>query len=91
MRRAQKSGVGDEDYFNRALIDYQAKTGNTVSGRDKVRDDAKKKGRTLRASGSLSMNNEALARLMVTEITTPEKEQSDVFLEIKRREVECRE
>nr|GEW50664.1 hypothetical protein [Tanacetum cinerariifolium] len=61
---------------------------NTES-RDKARDAAKKKGS--RASGSSSMNDEALARLMVTEMTTQEKEQRDAFIEIKRREVKCRE
>ncbi|GJY15004.1 hypothetical protein Tco_0385426 [Tanacetum coccineum] len=56
-------------------------------GRDKARDATKKKGS--RASGSSSMNDVALARLMVTEMTAQEKEQRDAFLEIKRREVEC--
>nr|GEU43663.1 hypothetical protein [Tanacetum cinerariifolium] len=46
----------------------------------------KRKGR---ASRSSSMNDEALARLMVTEMTSQEKEQREAFLEIKRREVEC--
>nr|GEW91298.1 hypothetical protein [Tanacetum cinerariifolium] len=58
-------------------------------GRAKARDDAKKKGSS--ASGSSSMNDEALARLMVTEIATQEKEQRDSFLGIKGREVGCRE
>ncbi|GKF32269.1 hypothetical protein Tco_0102067 [Tanacetum coccineum] len=61
-------------------------------GRDKARDAAKKKGsRGTRALGSSSTNDKALARLMVTEMTTQEKEQQEAFLEIKRREVECRE
>ncbi|GKE82716.1 hypothetical protein Tco_1552716 [Tanacetum coccineum] len=56
---------------------------------DKARDAAKKKGsRLLRSS---SKNEEALARLMVTKMTDQEKEQRDAILEIKRREVECRE
>ncbi|GJW19093.1 hypothetical protein Tco_0026529 [Tanacetum coccineum] len=60
-------------------------------GRDKARNAAKKKGsRESRASGSSSMNDEAFARLMVTEMTSQEKEQREAFLEIKRREVECR-
>ncbi|GKE19788.1 hypothetical protein Tco_1431300 [Tanacetum coccineum] len=37
------------------------------------------------------MNDEALARLMVTEMASREKEERLAFLEIKRREVECRE
>ncbi|GKE67814.1 hypothetical protein Tco_1521975, partial [Tanacetum coccineum] len=56
-------------------------------GRDKARDAAKKKGS--RASGSSSMNDEALARLMVTEMAAQEKEQRDAFIEIKMRDVEC--
>ncbi|GJX46071.1 hypothetical protein Tco_0271261 [Tanacetum coccineum] len=55
----------------------------------KARDAAKKK--RSRASGYSSMNDDALARLIVTEMTTQEKEQREVFLEIKRRDVECRE
>nr|GEW50665.1 hypothetical protein [Tanacetum cinerariifolium] len=58
-------------------------------GKDKARDAVKKKGS--RSSRSSSMNDEALARLMVTEMTTQEKEQRDAFIEIKRREVKCRE
>ncbi|GKE26896.1 glutathione S-transferase T3-like protein [Tanacetum coccineum] len=121
MRRGQESGASDEDYFERALMDYQAETGTTFkyrhcweilknspkwmksevlskryksseSSSDKAIDAGKKKGsRVLRASGSSSMNDEALARLMVTEMTSQEKEQREVFLEIKMREVKCRE
>ncbi|GKA38640.1 hypothetical protein Tco_0731191 [Tanacetum coccineum] len=28
MRMAQDSGAGDEDYYNRALLDYEAETGS---------------------------------------------------------------
>ncbi|GKC26748.1 putative reverse transcriptase domain-containing protein [Tanacetum coccineum] len=160
MRRAHESGAEDEDYFNRALMDYQDETGTMFKyrhcwenlknspklkqsefpkfaaksgggskrykssgsssfnieseeasinlntnvggndedevqeirrpmGSDKARDAAKKQ--WSRASGSSSKNNEALARLMVTEMTTQEKEQRDAFIKIKRREVKCRE
>ncbi|GKD12521.1 hypothetical protein Tco_1196928 [Tanacetum coccineum] len=41
--------------------------------------------------GSSSMNDDALARLMVTEITDQEKEERLAFIGIKRREVECHE
>ncbi|GKD32468.1 zinc finger BED domain-containing protein RICESLEEPER 2-like protein [Tanacetum coccineum] len=58
-------------------------------GRDKVKDAAKKKGS--RASGSSSANDETLARLMVTKMAIQKKEERLAFLEIKRREVECRE
>ncbi|GKA35233.1 reverse transcriptase domain-containing protein [Tanacetum coccineum] len=61
-------------------------------GRDKAKDAAKKKG--LRALGSSSMNDEALARLMVSEMATQnehaiemQREERLAFLEIKRREV----
>ncbi|GJS21655.1 hypothetical protein Tco_0450287 [Tanacetum coccineum] len=37
------------------------------------------------------MNDDALARLMVTEITDQEKEERLAFIGIKRREVECHE
>ncbi|GKC73473.1 hypothetical protein Tco_1119356 [Tanacetum coccineum] len=57
--------------------------------RDKAKYAAKKKGS--RASGSSSMNDEALARLVVTEMANQEKEERLAFLEIKKREVECRE
>nr|GEV48011.1 hypothetical protein [Tanacetum cinerariifolium] len=58
-------------------------------GRDKARAAGKNKGSKM--SGSPTMNDDALYRLMVTEMTTHEKEQRETFLEIKRREVECHE
>nr|GEY24823.1 putative ribonuclease H-like domain-containing protein [Tanacetum cinerariifolium] len=58
-------------------------------GRDKARAAGKNKGS--KTSGSPTMNDDALYRLMVTEMTTHEKEQRETFLEIKRREVECHE
>ncbi|GKC68213.1 hypothetical protein Tco_1100811 [Tanacetum coccineum] len=58
-------------------------------GRDKARASGKNKG--LKASGLSSMNDDALAWLMVTKMTIQEKKQRETFLEIKRREVECRE
>ncbi|GKE60550.1 hypothetical protein Tco_1510917 [Tanacetum coccineum] len=75
MRSLQESEASDEDYYARAL--------------DKAEDAAKKKGS--RASGSSSMNDKALARLMVTEMENQEKEERLAFLAIKMREVECRE
>ncbi|GKB93529.1 reverse transcriptase domain-containing protein, partial [Tanacetum coccineum] len=58
-------------------------------GRDKARVAAKNKGS--KASRSSTMNDDALARLMVNEMTAAEIEQRDAFMELKRREVECRE
>ncbi|GJY82763.1 hypothetical protein Tco_0496139 [Tanacetum coccineum] len=65
-------------------------------GMDKAKD-LKKKG--ARSSGSsANINDEALARLMVSELATQtesamamKKEERATFLEIKRREVACRE
>ncbi|GJY35729.1 ALP1-like protein [Tanacetum coccineum] len=58
-------------------------------GRDKARAAGKNKGS--KASGSSTMNDDALARLMVNEMTAQEKEQREKNLEIKRMEVKCRE
>ncbi|GKA34441.1 gamma-glutamyltranspeptidase 1 [Tanacetum coccineum] len=159
------SGAGDEDYFNKALLDYEVKFGvpftlrhsweilkkspkwweqvvpkysnpnvakksktsgsssfNTESGdasfnlnvdaededenevkeiprtmgKDKARG-SKKKG--VGASGSsVNINDEAFAMLMVSELATQtqsivamKKEERDVYMEIKRREVDLRE
>ncbi|GKC49768.1 hypothetical protein Tco_1072513 [Tanacetum coccineum] len=62
---------------------------STTRGRDKARAAEKNKG--LKALGSSTINDDALARLMVTEMTTAEVQQREAFIEIKRREVECRE
>nr|GEY65779.1 RNA-directed DNA polymerase, eukaryota [Tanacetum cinerariifolium] len=56
-------------------------------GRDKVRSAGKNKG--LKASGSSTVNKDALTRLMVAVMTAREKEQREKFLKIKRRDVEC--
>ncbi|GKC98492.1 hypothetical protein Tco_1168767 [Tanacetum coccineum] len=58
-------------------------------GRDKARAAAKNKGS--KASGSSTMNDDALARLMVNEMTSAEVQQREAFIELKKREVECRE
>ncbi|GKC02437.1 glutathione S-transferase T3-like protein [Tanacetum coccineum] len=162
-RMAQESGAGDEDYFNKALLDYEAEFGlpftlrhcwevlkyspkwlkqvvpkysksskksktsgsssfNTESGdasinlnvdagdddenevqeiprtmgRDKARG-SKKKG--VGSSGSsMNMNDETLARLMVSELATQtasaiamKKDERAAYFEIKKREVELRE
>nr|GEX53631.1 hypothetical protein [Tanacetum cinerariifolium] len=57
--------------------------------RDKARAAAKNK--VSKTSGSSTMNDHPLARLMVTEITAQEKEEHLAFIEIKEREVECHE
>ncbi|GJW83344.1 hypothetical protein Tco_0156489, partial [Tanacetum coccineum] len=58
-------------------------------GRDKARAAAKNKGS--KVSASSTMNDDALARLVVNEMTSAEVEQREKFIELKRREVECRE
>ncbi|GJS99637.1 reverse transcriptase domain-containing protein [Tanacetum coccineum] len=156
--RQKRSGAGDEDYIQKAMIHYQAECGlpfkfrhcwevlkdslkfqeiafpnfnqgsqgsskrhkssgsssfnaesgdasinlnNTVNdkddvqeirrpeGRDKAKAAAKNKGS--KASGSSTMNDDALDRLMVTEMTAAEVAQREKFMELKMREVECRE
>ncbi|GJV04984.1 hypothetical protein Tco_1338553 [Tanacetum coccineum] len=47
--------------------------------------------RTSKASGSSTMNDDALARLMVTEMTAAKVAQREKFMKLKRRKVECRE
>ncbi|GKD69983.1 gamma-glutamyltranspeptidase 1 [Tanacetum coccineum] len=59
-------------------------------GRDKARA-AGRKNKESKSAGSSNVNEDALARLMVTEITAQGKEERLAFLDIKRREVECRE
>ncbi|GJV52822.1 hypothetical protein Tco_1448563 [Tanacetum coccineum] len=55
-------------------------------GRDKAR---KKKGS--KSGFTSNINEDAFAKLMVTEMTAQEKEERLAFLDIKGREVECRE
>ncbi|GKC68553.1 hypothetical protein Tco_1101151, partial [Tanacetum coccineum] len=62
---------------------------STTRGRDKARAAAKNKGSKM--SGSSTMNEDALSRLMVNEMTYAEVQQREAFMELKRREVECRE
>ncbi|GKA01227.1 hypothetical protein Tco_0673892 [Tanacetum coccineum] len=102
MRMAQESGAGDEDYVQRAVIHYEINTGVAFKlrhyevqeirpeGRDKARVAARKK-KGSKSGSTSNVNEDALAKLMVTEMTTPEKEERLAFLDIKRREVECRE
>ncbi|GJX39618.1 hypothetical protein Tco_0252921, partial [Tanacetum coccineum] len=59
-------------------------------GRDKARAVARKN-KGSKSSASSSVNDDELARLMLIEMGAQEKEERLVFLEIKMREVECRE
>nr|GEX62993.1 hypothetical protein [Tanacetum cinerariifolium] len=74
------TNVGDND-------EDEVKKIRRTMGRDKARAVGKNK--RSKASGSSTMNDDALARLMVTEMTTHKKEQREAFLKIKRMEVEC--
>ncbi|GJS63085.1 hypothetical protein Tco_0677649 [Tanacetum coccineum] len=58
-------------------------------GRDKARAAGKNKG--TKVSVSSTMNDYALARIMVTKMIAQEKEERLAFIEIKKREVKCRE
>nr|GEV21013.1 hypothetical protein [Tanacetum cinerariifolium] len=98
MRRAHVSGARDEDYFAMTLLDYQAEFGELQRpiGRDKAKGSKKKRVGSLGLSSS--MNDEAFARLMVFDLATHneptivmKKEEHAAFLEIRSREVECRE
>ncbi|GKA50596.1 hypothetical protein Tco_0743669, partial [Tanacetum coccineum] len=117
MCKAQESGIGYEDYYAKALLDYKAEHGMSFTlqsgdasinlnvdvgnkeedevqelqrpmGRNKAKG-LKKKGS--RSSGSSSStNDEALARLMVSELAMHnehaiemKKEEHATFLEIK--------
>nr|GEW78105.1 hypothetical protein [Tanacetum cinerariifolium] len=68
---------------------HKSSGNSTIRGRDKARVAAKNKGS--KASGSSTMNDNALARLMVNEMTYAEVQQREAFMELKRRDVECRE
>ncbi|GKD50819.1 hypothetical protein Tco_1279795, partial [Tanacetum coccineum] len=62
--------------------------------RPEVKDKARaaaRKNKWSKSSASSSVNEDALARLMVTQMGAQEKEERLAFLEIKRREVKCRE
>ncbi|GKE84939.1 hypothetical protein Tco_1558681, partial [Tanacetum coccineum] len=99
LKFAVESGGGSKRYrlsgsssfnteFGEASINLTTNVGD--NDEDEVLEIRRPLGRD-RASGLSSINDDALARLIVTEMTTREKEQRVAFLEIKRREVECLE
>ncbi|GJR87254.1 reverse transcriptase domain-containing protein [Tanacetum coccineum] len=93
-KRHKSSGSSS---FNAESGDASINLNNTVDDEDDVqeirrphgRDKAKNKGS--KESGSSTMNDDALARLMVTEMTAAEVAQREKFMELERKEVECRE
>ncbi|GJY92847.1 hypothetical protein Tco_0508629 [Tanacetum coccineum] len=81
MRMARESGAGDEDYVQKAMIHYQAET------------ELPFKFRHYWDSGDASINlNNTVAGddEVVNEMTAAEVEQREAFIELKKREVECR-
>ncbi|GKE50062.1 hypothetical protein Tco_1481320 [Tanacetum coccineum] len=76
-KRHKSSGSSS---FNTESGDASINLNTTVADEDEVQ-----------SVGSSTMNDDALARLMVNEMTAAEIEQRDAFMELKRREVECRE
>ncbi|GJV43283.1 hypothetical protein Tco_1427819 [Tanacetum coccineum] len=73
-----------------SMVTQGSKEIQRPEGRDKARVAARKN-KGSKSSASSSVNEDALARLMVTEMGAQEKEERLAFLEIKRREMECRE
>ncbi|GJR58539.1 glutathione S-transferase T3-like protein [Tanacetum coccineum] len=71
--------------FNTESRDASINLNNTVAAR------AAAKNKWSKASASSTMNDDALARLVVNEMTAAEVEQREKFIKLKRREVECRE
>nr|GEY63412.1 hypothetical protein [Tanacetum cinerariifolium] len=57
---------------------------------DKARA-AGRKNKGSKSAGSSNVNEDTLTKLMVNEMTAIQKEERLAFLDIKRREVECRE
>ncbi|GJS04640.1 hypothetical protein Tco_0321148 [Tanacetum coccineum] len=106
-QHGRRTRAGDEYYVQRAMVHYEIDTGVAFkprhwSGGSKkhkkfdqragTKRELQRGKRTSQNRGSTSnVNEDALARLMVTEMTTQEKEERLAFLDIKMREVECRE
>ncbi|GKD38399.1 glutathione S-transferase T3-like protein [Tanacetum coccineum] len=79
-----KSGDAIINLNNTVNDEYDVQEIRRPEGRDKAKNKGSK------ASGSSTMNDDALARLMVTEMTAAEVAQREKFMELKRREVEYR-
>ncbi|GJZ96342.1 hypothetical protein Tco_0668676 [Tanacetum coccineum] len=100
--RAKHSSI-DVEQSGKASINLNTNVGDNdedevqetqrPQGRDKAKGAGKKKGSKSSASASASsnVNEDALARLMVTEMTAQEKQERLAFLDIKWREAECLE
>nr|GEV72268.1 hypothetical protein [Tanacetum cinerariifolium] len=84
-----ESGDASINLNNTVVDDDEVKKIRRPGGMDKARAAAKNKGS--KASTSSTMNDDALARLVVNEMTAAKVEQREAFIELKMREVECRE
>ncbi|GJV76864.1 glutathione S-transferase T3-like protein [Tanacetum coccineum] len=84
-----ESGDASINLNNTVVDDDEVQEIRRPEDRDKARAAAKNK--RSKESASSTMNDDALARLVVNELTTAEVEQRETFIELKRREVECRE
>ncbi|GJY48351.1 hypothetical protein Tco_0438307 [Tanacetum coccineum] len=92
-KRHKSSGSSS---FNAESGDANINLNNIVDDEDDVQEirrpegKDKEKNKGSKASGSSTMNDDALARLMVTEMTAAKVAQLEKFIELKKREVECR-
>nr|GEW35904.1 hypothetical protein [Tanacetum cinerariifolium] len=102
MRMAQESGGGDEDTFRESReqsINLNTIVGDTneeevqeirPEGMDKARAAVMKK-KWSKSGSTSNVNDDALAKLMVTEMTAQDKKECLAYLDIKIRKVKCRE
>ncbi|GKC92527.1 reverse transcriptase domain-containing protein [Tanacetum coccineum] len=84
-----ESGDASINLNNIVVDDDEVQEIRRPEGRDKARAAAKNK--RSKASGLSTMNDDALARLVVNEMTTAEVEQREAFIKLKMKAVECRE
>nr|GFA01607.1 hypothetical protein [Tanacetum cinerariifolium] len=93
MRKVHASGAVDDDYYARALLDYEVKHGMSFTLRHCWEGQSEGFKEGPRSSGSSSStNNKALARLMVFDLAMHneraikiKKKECLAFLEIKKR------
>nr|GEU33384.1 hypothetical protein [Tanacetum cinerariifolium] len=86
LHRAQDSGAGEEEYFNKAILDYEAEFEVPFTLRSSKTNEQGQSERTID-----DMTHETLARLMVYELATQtasamamKKEERAAYMEIKR-------
>nr|GEY74163.1 hypothetical protein [Tanacetum cinerariifolium] len=79
-KRGERGNARKKDSFWVEVFEYVESKTKKKEGRDNVKNKGSK------ASGSSTMNDDALARLMVTEMTATEVAQRGKFMELKMRE-----